>query len=57
MFRTIFAQPDAAAVRAGWDDVADRLSASFAKAGPLMADAKEEVLAFCAFPKAHWQKI
>ena len=57
LFRTVFAQPASAAVRAGWDDVADRLSASFAKAGPLMADAKEEVLAFCAFPRAHWQKI
>ena len=57
LFRTIFAQPDAAAVSAAWDDVADRLSANFAKTGPLMADAKEEVLAFAAFPKAHWQKI
>ena len=57
LFRTVFAQPDAAAVRSAWDDVADRLSASFPKTGPLMDAAKDEVLAFCAFPKAHWQKI
>ena len=57
LFRTIFAQPDAAAVSAAWDDVAERLAAGFPKAGPLMAAAKHEVLAFSAFPKAHWQKI
>ena len=57
VFRTVFAQPDTAAVRAAWDDVASRLSASFAKAGPPMADAEEDVLAFWAFPTAHWRKI
>ena len=57
LFRTVFAQPDAAAVRSAWDDVADRLSASFPKTGPLMDAAKDEVLAFAGFPKAHWQKI
>jgi putative transposase len=34
----------------------DRLAASFPKIGPLMDDAKAEVLAFTTFPKAHWQK-
>jgi putative transposase len=57
MFRTIFAQPDPAAVLAAWDEVRDRLAASFPKIGPLMDDAKTEVLAFAAFPKTHWQKI
>jgi len=57
LFRTVFAQPDADAVSAAWDDVAERLAASFPKAGPLMDAAKHEVLAFAAFPKAHWQKI
>ena len=57
LFRTIFAQPDAASVSAAWDQVADQLCASFPKVGPLMADAKEAVLAFTAFPAAHWQKI
>lgn len=57
LFRTVFAQPDAAAVTQAWDQVGDQLAASFPKAGPLMADAKTEVLAFAGFPKAHWQKI
>ena len=57
VFRTIFAQPDAAAVTEAWDQVTDQLAASFAKIGPLMAGAKAEVLAFAAFPRAHWQKI
>lgn len=57
VFRTIFAQPDATAVTEAWDQVADQLAASFAKVGPLMAGAKAEVLAFAAFPRAHWQKI
>ena len=57
VFRTIFAQPDAAAVTEAWDQVADQLAASFPKIGPLMGGAKAEVLAFAAFPRAHWQKI
>lgn len=57
VFRTIFAQPDADAVTAAWDQVGDQLAASFPKVGPLMADARSEVLAFTAFPAAHWQKI
>ena len=57
LFRTVFAQPDADAVTGAWDQVGDQLAASFPKAGPLMDTAKAEVLAFAAFPKAHWQKI
>ena len=57
MFRTIFAQPDAAAVGKTWDQVRDQLTKSFPKIAPLMDDAKAEVLAFTAFPKSHWQKI
>ena len=57
VFRTIFAQPDATAVADAWDQVADQFAASFPKVGPLMAGAKAEVLAFAAFPRAHWQKI
>ena len=53
----MFAQPDADAVTGAWDQVTDQLAASFPKAGPLMDTAKAEVLAFAAFPKAHWQKI
>jgi putative transposase len=57
VFRTIFAQPNPAAVSATWDAVRDQLAASFPKIGPLMDDAKAEVLAFTAFPRAHWAKI
>lgn len=57
VFRTIFAQPDAAGVEATWDTVRDQLAGRFSKIGPLMDQAKVEVLAFTAFPRAHWTKI
>ena len=57
VFRTIFAQPTPEAVAATWDQVRDQLAKSFPKIGPLMDDAKVEVLAFTTFPRAHWQKI
>jgi transposase-like protein len=57
VFRTIFAQPDPDSMAATWDQVRDQLASRFAKIGPLMDDAKAEVLAFNAFPRAHWRKI
>jgi putative transposase len=57
VFRTIFAQPDPATVAHTWDAVRDQLSAAFPKIGPLMDNAKAEVLAFTAFPRSHWPKI
>jgi putative transposase len=57
VFRTIFAQPDADAVSSTWDQVRDQLAGIAPKIGPLMDDAKHEVLAFTGFPRAHWQKI
>jgi putative transposase len=57
VFRTVFAQPDADAVAATWDHVRDELAARFPKIGELMDEAKTEVLAFTAFPRAHWTKI
>jgi transposase-like protein len=57
VFRTIFAQPDAKTVEATWDEVRDQLAARFPKIGPLMDQAKAEVLAFTAYPRAHWTKI
>ena len=57
VFRTIFAQPDPATAAATWDDVRDQLAKRFPKIGPLMDQAKAEVLAFTAFPRAHWSKI
>jgi putative transposase len=57
VFRTIFAQPDAVSVEATWDAVRDQLAERFPKIGPFMDDAKAEVLAFTAYPRAHWTKI
>jgi putative transposase len=57
VFRTIFAQPNAEAVASTWDQVRDQLADRFPKIGVLMDDARAEVLAFSAFPRAHWTKI
>ncbi|MGV6992393.1 IS256 family transposase, partial [Gordonia amicalis] len=55
--KTIFAHTEPAEVAAQWDQVADTLESSFPKVAAMMADAKPDVLAFTAFPHAHWQKI
>ena len=55
--RTIFAQPDAGTVANTWDSVRDQLAAAFPKIGPLMDEAKTEVLAFTGFPRNHWPKV
>ncbi|MEO9330382.1 IS256 family transposase [Gordonia aurantiaca] len=55
--KTIFAHTDPVEVAAQWDQVTDTFSGSFSKAAALMEAAKHDVLAFTAFPKAHWQKI
>jgi putative transposase len=57
VFRTIFAQPNAEAVSTTWDSVRDQLAAASPRIGPLMDEAKAEVLAFTAFPRSHWPKI
>jgi putative transposase len=57
VFRTIFAQPDAASAATTWEHVREELSARFPKIGPLMDEGKTEVLAFASFPRAHWTKI
>ena len=57
VFRTIFAQPNPEAASATWDTVGDQLAAGFPKIGPLMDDAKAEVLAFTNFPRPHWAKV
>lgn len=57
VFRTIFAQPDLASMARQWDKVRDDLATRYPKTGPLMDDAKSEVLAFAAFPREHWRKI
>ena len=57
LFRTIFAQPDLTSMSKQWDKVHDDLTARYPKVGPVMDNAKTEVLAFAAFPREHWRKI
>ena len=56
-FRSIFAlgTPDEVATR--YAEVAKILADRFPKAAELLDDARTDVLAFTAFPKAHWRKI
>ena len=55
--RTIFAQPDEKHVRAQFDEITTMLTAQFPDIAAMLADAKEDLLAFTAFPQAHWRKI
>jgi putative transposase len=55
--RTIFAQPDAASVRTQLDEVAAKLAPGFPAVAAMLLDAREDILAFSAFPVAHWRKI
>ena len=55
--KTVFAHTDPEVVAAQWDTVADSLAVSFPKVAAMMNEAKADVLAFTAFPRAHWQKI
>lgn len=55
--RTVFAQPDAASAREQWRRVADNLRARFPRLAALLDEAEAEVLAYLAFPAAHWRQI
>jgi transposase-like protein len=57
LIRTIFAQPNAHAVREQLDTVAVMLGRQFPKVQAMLEGAKDELLAFTAFPTAHWKKI
>ena len=57
LFRTIFAQPDAETRVAPGTRSATSSPPASPRSAPLMDDAKTEVLAFTAFPRAHWRKI
>lgn len=56
-FRSIFALTTPTDVEARWDEVAVMLTDRFPKAAALMDGAKTDVLAFTAFPRAHWRQI
>ena len=55
--QTIFAQPDATSVRAQFDRITATLESEFADIAGMLAGAREDLLAFAAFPEAHWRKI
>jgi putative transposase len=57
LINTVFAQETPQAARVQWDAVAEQLRAKFPKLAMLLVDAKEEVLAFMDFPKAHRTQI
>jgi transposase-like protein len=56
LVRSIFAQPDAASVRSQHASITAQLETRFGEAAALLADAKEEILAFATFPKEHWRQ-
>ena len=55
--RTVFAQPDAGRVRTQLDEMAAMLRRQFPQVADMLLDAKEDLLAFAAFPVAHWRKV
>ena len=55
--QTIFAQPDARAVREQFERIVATLDDRFADVATMLTDAKEDLLAFTAFPEAHWRKV
>lgn len=57
LVRTIFTQPDAAATRRQHTFVVGELGARFPEAAALLADVREELLAFSHFDPEHWRQI
>jgi putative transposase len=57
MLKTIFAQDSAEAAHAQWRQVADALRERFPKLAELMDAARDDVLAYMAFPREHWAQI
>ncbi len=55
--QTIFAQPDADSVREQFDRIVGTLEGQFPDVATMLTDAKEDLLAFSAFPEAHWRKV
>jgi putative transposase len=55
--RTVFAQPDAAAVADQLDSIATKLGRQFPAVEAMLREAAPDICAFAAFPAAHWKKI
>jgi transposase-like protein len=57
MLKTIFAQETAKEAHDQWNAVADALRERAPKLAQLMDEAREDVLAYTAFPRDHWTQI
>jgi putative transposase len=57
LLRTVFEQPDAAAVRAQMASVIAALDEKFPKAAEHLEAAREDLLAFAAYPREVWRQI
>jgi len=57
LINTAFAQETADAATAQWNAVTDQLRAKFPKLAEYLEDARDDVLAFMTFPKAHRTQI
>ena len=55
--RSVFVQQNEPAVEQQWDQVITMFTEKFPAAATLMAEAREDVLAFRSFPAEHWRKI
>jgi putative transposase len=55
--QTIFAQPDARAVREQFDRIVATLGDQFPDVATMLTNAREDLLAFASFPEAHWRKV
>jgi putative transposase len=55
--RTIFAQPDAAAVAEQFERITGTLAGQFPDVVGMLIDARDDLLAFSTFPLEHWRKI
>lgn len=57
LLHTIYDQPDAESVHAQFDRVLDALQAKLPHSAEHLETAREEILAFTAFPKSIWRQI
>jgi putative transposase len=57
LIRTIFEQPDAKSVRAQHAQVVAALEAKLPQAAAHLDQAREDILAFAAFPRAVWRQV
>ena len=57
LVRTIFEQPDAASVRAQHAQVVAALEAKLPQAAAHLDEARDDILAFTAFPREVWRQV